>query len=110
MIDLARRVRLFVDKAWGYGDPNPDHYFLALNYRMSELQGAVALGTTRASSKHRSISGNEMAARLTKALDGLPGIETPWVHPDNAMCSGATCSGWTCARNSRRARGAGRRP
>jgi dTDP-4-amino-4,6-dideoxygalactose transaminase len=24
-----------------------------------------------------------MAARLTKALDGLPGIETPWVHPDN---------------------------
>ena len=34
---------LFVDKAWGYGDPNPDHYFLALNYRMTELQGAVAL-------------------------------------------------------------------
>jgi len=26
----------------GYGDKNPDHYFLALNYRMSELQGAVA--------------------------------------------------------------------
>ena len=40
---LARRVRLFIDKAWGYGDPAPDHYFLALNYRMSELQGAVAL-------------------------------------------------------------------
>ena len=38
-----RRLWLFVDKAWGYGDPAPDHYFLALNYRMTELQGAVAL-------------------------------------------------------------------
>ena len=35
-------MMLFIDKAWGYGDPNPDHYFLALNYRMTELQGAVA--------------------------------------------------------------------
>ena len=22
---LARRMRLFVNKAWGYGEPNPDH-------------------------------------------------------------------------------------
>ena len=41
--ELARRIRLFVNKAWGYGDPKPDHYFLALNYRMTELQGAVGL-------------------------------------------------------------------
>ena len=40
---LARHIKLFHDKAWGYGDPKPDHYFLALNYRMTELQGAVAL-------------------------------------------------------------------
>ncbi len=40
---LARRMFLFINKAWGYGDANPDHYFIALNYRMSELQGAVAL-------------------------------------------------------------------
>ena len=39
---LARRLFLFINKAWGYGDPEPDHYFLAPNYRMSELQGAVA--------------------------------------------------------------------
>jgi dTDP-4-amino-4,6-dideoxygalactose transaminase len=26
---LARRVRLFIDKAWGYGDEKPDHYFAA---------------------------------------------------------------------------------
>ncbi len=80
--DLARRIRLFVDKAWGYGDPTPDHYFLALNYRMSEVQGAVALGQLPkldASVNHRV----EMAGRLTKALDGLAGVETPWVHPAN---------------------------
>ncbi len=79
---LARRVRLFVDKAWGYGDANPDHYFLALNYRMSELQGAVALaqvGKLESSVKQR----QEMATRLTRALERVPGIETPWVHPDN---------------------------
>jgi perosamine synthetase len=40
---LARRLFLFINKAWGYGDAQPDHYFLALNYRMSELQGAVAV-------------------------------------------------------------------
>jgi len=40
---LAWHMKLFHDKAWGYGDPKPDHYFLALNYRMTELQGAVAL-------------------------------------------------------------------
>jgi perosamine synthetase len=80
--DLARRIRLFVDKAWGYGDPTPDHYFLALNYRMSEVQGAVAmaqLGKLGASVHHRM----EMAARLTKALVGIAGIETPWVHQAN---------------------------
>ena len=35
---LARRLYLLINKAWGYGDPQPDHYFLALNYRASELQ------------------------------------------------------------------------
>jgi perosamine synthetase len=79
---LARRIRLFIDKAWGYGDPNPDHYFLALNYRMSEVQGAVALaqlGKLEASVSHRV----EMATRLTKALDGLAGMETPCIYPGN---------------------------
>ena len=38
---LARRIRLFVNKAWPYGEEKPDHEFLALNSRMSELQGAV---------------------------------------------------------------------
>jgi dTDP-4-amino-4,6-dideoxygalactose transaminase len=80
--ELSRRSFLFINKAWGYGDPKPDHYFLALNYRMSELQGAVALaqldkldGSVRQRQK--------MAARLSGLLDGVRGIETPWVAPDN---------------------------
>ena len=73
---LARRLRLFIDKAWGYGDSNPDHYFLALNYRMTELVGAVALAQLgklqRGIDQRRS-----MAARLTAQLRGLPGISLP---------------------------------
>ncbi|MCS6978113.1 MAG: DegT/DnrJ/EryC1/StrS family aminotransferase, partial [Gemmatales bacterium] len=77
---LARHVYLFVNKAWGYGDPQPDHYFLALNYRMSELQGAVAvaqLAKLPDSVRHRI----RMAERLTKQLKELDGITSPFVEP-----------------------------
>jgi Predicted pyridoxal phosphate-dependent enzyme apparently involved in regulation of cell wall biogenesis len=81
--DYARRVRLYVNKAWGYGDPNPDHYFLALNYRLTELQGAVALGQLE-----KLQSGVDqrraMAARLTQAISGLDGIQPPR-HADGAI-------------------------
>jgi dTDP-4-amino-4,6-dideoxygalactose transaminase len=79
---LAHRLRLFVNKAWDYGGPAPDHGFLALNYRMSELQGAVGLAQldkldvcveTRV----------RLAARLSEALSGLDGIEPPWVATGN---------------------------
>ena len=60
---LARRMFLYINKAWGYGDQKPDHYFLALNYRMSELQGAVAVAqlpklpeVVRAARAHRRAS------------------------------------------------------
>jgi dTDP-4-amino-4,6-dideoxygalactose transaminase len=79
--DLARRMFLFVNKAWGYGDPEPDHYFLALNYRMTELQGAVALAQLPklAGSVANRIY---MAERLTTKLKGLRGIEPPYVAPN----------------------------
>ena len=66
-------MRLFIDKAWGYGDSNPDHYFLAPNYRMTELQGAVALAQLRklAGVAERRI---RTADRLRAAIDGLPGV------------------------------------
>lgn len=73
---LARHMTLFSDKAWGYGDPQPDHYFLALNYRMTDLQGAVAraqLAKVDGVVARRQAS----AARMTELLDGLPGLILP---------------------------------
>jgi perosamine synthetase len=79
---LARRMFLFINKAWGYGDAQPDHYFLALNYRMSELQGAVALAQL---DKLEAVVESRInaAARLTRKLRDLPGIETPLVNPQS---------------------------
>jgi dTDP-4-amino-4,6-dideoxygalactose transaminase len=76
---LARRMFLFINKAWGYGDPDPDHTFLALNSRLSELQGAVALAQLPrlGSFVARRI---ENASRLTAALRGAPGIAAPVVR------------------------------
>jgi len=77
---LARRMVLFINKAWGYGDPQPDHYFLALNYRMSELHGAVAVAQLP---KLDGVVESRIttAARLTERLRGLRGIVTPRVSP-----------------------------
>jgi len=75
-------MNLFINKAWGYGDPHPDHTFLALNYRLSELQGAVALAQLPrlAEFVERRIAN---AARLTAALRNLPGIGAPQVRPES---------------------------
>ncbi len=76
---LARRMYLFINKAWGYGDPQPDHYFLALNYRMSELCGSVALAQldklTPVVERRR-----ELAAMLTSALQEMPDIIAPVIY------------------------------
>lgn len=79
-LDVARRLRLFINKGWGYGDENADHEFLALNYRMSELQGAVAvaqLSKLDAAVENRGTT----AQMLSSKLSGLAGIETPYVYP-----------------------------
>jgi dTDP-4-amino-4,6-dideoxygalactose transaminase len=76
--DLARRIFRFINKAWGYGDAKPDHYFLALNYRMNELQGAVALAQLE--KLDYSVSQRRlMAARFDQSLTGLEGLATPYV-------------------------------
>jgi dTDP-4-amino-4,6-dideoxygalactose transaminase len=73
---LARRAFLYVNKAWGYGDPKPDHYFPALNYRLTELQGAVAVaqlpkldGVVAAR--------RAVAAALQRELAAVPGLVLP---------------------------------
>ncbi len=72
---LARRIYLFINKAWGYGDPQPDHYFLALNYRMSELCGSVAMAQLE---KLEAIVERRraLAALLTERLAGIEEIVT----------------------------------
>jgi perosamine synthetase len=78
--ERARQVRLFVNKSWPYGEPNPDHRTLALNYRLTELQGAVALGQLAklpASVAHR----RAMAALLDEAVRDIDGLILPPVAP-----------------------------
>ena len=69
-------MKLFVNKAWPYGEPNPDHEFLALNSRMSELQGAVAVAQMAKldACVDRRIAA---AADLTARLGALEGISCP---------------------------------
>jgi perosamine synthetase len=80
--DLARRTFLFINKAWGYGDEKPDHYFLAPNYRMNELTGAVALAQleklTSVVERRRAT-----ACALEERISDLPGI-TPQKIVDGA--------------------------
>ncbi len=75
---LGRRMKLFIDKAWGYGDAKPDHYFLAPNYRMTELAGAVASAQLEKLPLlvERRIA---MVARLNRAIEGAPGVSAPKV-------------------------------
>ena len=76
--ELARRMYLFINKAWGYGDPKPDHYFLALNYRISELQGAVGVAQL---AKLPDIVRRRiwLANSLTERIRDIPGILPPQV-------------------------------
>lgn len=71
--DLARRARLWADKGWGYSDPAPDHEFLGLNYRMSELHGAVALAQLR-KLKAMTEQRVKMARLLRTLIADMPGL------------------------------------
>ena len=73
---FARHMFLYINKAWGYGDAKPEHYFAALNYRMSELQGAVALAQL---DKLEDVvaSRTRLADSLTTKLSGIAVISTP---------------------------------
>ncbi len=72
---LARRMFLFINKAWGYGDANPDHYFASLNYRMTELQAALAYEQLK---KLDACVGQrkKMAALLDALIADIDGIES----------------------------------
>ncbi|MEO7039186.1 MAG: DegT/DnrJ/EryC1/StrS family aminotransferase, partial [Candidatus Elarobacter sp.] len=84
---LARRMFLFVNKAWGYGDAQPDHYFLALNYRITELQGAVGMAQLP---KLRGCVDDRasLAEALTAQIGDIEGVTPP------AVASNATHVYW----------------
>ncbi len=76
---LARRMFLFINKAWGYGDANPDHYFIAPNYRISELQGACA--TAQLPKLEGSVRSRvDAAKRFAPQVEGLAGVTNPVVR------------------------------
>jgi perosamine synthetase len=73
---LARRMRLFADKGWPRDTNERSYLFLALNYRMTELVGAV----TRAQlSRLRGVVADRRttAARANVGIGELAGITTP---------------------------------
>ena len=73
---LAHEVRLFINKSWPYGQPNPDHRKLGLNYRITELQSAVLLAQLPHLPEfvaHR----RQLAQQFADGLQGVPGIGVP---------------------------------
>jgi perosamine synthetase len=74
--DLAQRARLFADKGWDRTGSGRGHIFLGMNYRISELQSAVALAQL---DKVEQFVAQRQALgdRLTKAISGLPGLYPP---------------------------------
>lgn len=77
---LHERMWLFTNKGWGYNDPGPDHWFLALNYRITELQSAVLRGQLE---KLPSIVERRAKAAdlLTAKIQDAPGITVPKILP-----------------------------
>lgn len=83
--DLEERVRLFVDKCYFRDGRKRNPYFLAPNYQMTELQGAVAVAQL---GKVQRIVGRrgELGARLIAGLKQVPGI-IPQAVPEGAQHS-----------------------
>ena len=77
---LAARARLFADKAWPRASTPRDHLFLAPNYRMTDLQGAVGVAQVRklpaiVAARRRS------ADSLMRSLGEVPGIRLATLLP-----------------------------
>lgn len=79
--ELAERARLFADKAWPRDQAGERGYlFLAMNYRMTELQGAVAMAQLR---KVQDIVARRrlIGDTLTRLLSEVEGVNPPKVLP-----------------------------
>ncbi len=77
--DLEENIKLFVDKCYFRDGRKRNPYFLAPNYQMTELQGAVAIGQLK---KIQDIvkKRNSLGMKLVKGLSEIKGI-TPQKIP-----------------------------
>ena len=67
---FGRSLRLCFDKGWPRDKPGRDHYFLAPNYHMTELQAAVGIAQIRKYSESieaRRASGKALVERLRES-------------------------------------------
>ena len=80
---LGIRTRLFADKAWPRDMPglNRSHLFLGMNYRMSELQGAVGVAQT-AKLPAMVARRRQTAGLLCRLVSDIPGVCPPHIIPD----------------------------
>jgi dTDP-4-amino-4,6-dideoxygalactose transaminase len=84
---LARRARLFTDKAWPREEAGRYSLFLGQNYRLNELEGAVALVGLRRLDEN--VAARRRAAeRIYERVAGVPGMSIPESLP------GAESSYW----------------
>lgn len=70
---LAARAHQFMNKSRNYDDPWPDHHFLSMNFRMTEMQAAVALPQVDVLDRTLA-SRRKAAAALNARLHNLPGL------------------------------------
>lgn len=82
---LAGRQALFADKGWNRKSRMREHPFLGINYRMTELQAAVALAQLKKLKKIVA-SRRKMASLLNSMIKDVPGIIVPHV-PEGAKHS-----------------------
>jgi perosamine synthetase len=73
---LAHHMRRYVNKAWDYWSSPTDHDFLALNYRFTELQGAV--GCAQLEKLDGGVANRiSNAVHLNALLDDVDGLTLP---------------------------------
>ena len=78
---LAERGSLFADKGWARAGWGPRAYrFLGLNYRMTELQGAVGCGQIR-KLEAVTTARNRNGDLLTELVGDVPGVKPQRVTP-----------------------------
>jgi perosamine synthetase len=85
--ELLKRAQLFIDKGWDRAGGGRAHLFFGMNYRMTEMQGAVA--NVQLERLPGLIEGRRKTAdSLMSKLKNLDGIQLP------TECDGARSSWW----------------